>query len=131
MKYLKPIGYIVILLSCSYASLWYGFMKGYDFNQSNRLVDAISKVGNLNSIREGKVDEAISSIELQMDTNIIEWHFSDPNFINYIIGMPKNDPNIDSRFVQRIIKYKEANNSKCEINNEVCTAINEALYGNK
>jgi hypothetical protein len=131
MKLIKPAIFIMILALSSYASLWYGFAKGYQYRTSQSLLDAFITASNLQELREGKTEKVISSLEMRMDTNIIEWYVSDRNFINYIIALPKPDPQTDAHFLKGIVKYKESTNTACTLPSDVCATINTALYSNQ
>jgi len=128
MKIIKAIIYLVILFSLAYISLWYGFSKGYESSWSNKLSDAVIKTAILNDIKSGNIERAINSLELGIDVNLIEYRYSDREFINYIAGLPKPSNDTDLKLLEIIRKHRESSPYKCESGVEVCKKIRATLY---
>ena len=127
MQILKVFGYLFLLIAISYGSLWYGFFKGYEYNNSHRLSDAVVKTAELHALRNGKEDKAINLLEQGLDTNIIEYFYSDKDFIKYIIGLPRQREEIDRKLINKIKTYREASSYICTSDKQLCDLINEIL----
>jgi len=127
MKYLKPVGYIFLLAICSYASLWYGFMKGWEYNASGEMLEAEQARHNLVNLREGKVEEAIDMLESQMGGNILTAYYSDSSFGKYIIGPTMGSSTANETFSKRVQEYMNKYPYKCHPDKEICDAIKNAV----
>jgi len=131
MKIVKPIIYLVILAAASYVSLWYGFGKGYEYSLSHSLSEAAIKTSLLNDLRSGKTDRAISSLELGIDVDLLEYRYSDKEFINYIAGLPVVADDTHIKLLEIVRKYRDSSPYRCEIEVEGCEEVNSILYGSK
>jgi len=129
MNIVKVASYVFILITVSYSSLWYGFIKGYEYNNSHKLADAVFKTAELKAVRSGEIEKAIDLLEQSLNTNIIEYRYSDKDFIKYIIGLPKPEKETHEKLIQQIRKYRESTSYKCESDKQVCDAISEVLNG--
>ncbi|MCW8943717.1 MAG: hypothetical protein OQL27_03025 [Sedimenticola sp.] len=131
MKIAKILLIGIVIVSCSYLSLWYGFAKGYEHKLSDNLAESVFTVRSLSLMREGKADEAIKSLEGQLDTQIVEKTVGDSTFVKYIVGLPKTSQQTISKLENLIIQYRKSTNYKCSSSEEVCEVINGFIYGNK
>ena len=131
MKIAKPTIYLIILLSVSYSSIWYGFSKGVEYSYSHKLGDAAFKTSDLRELRKGDIEKVTNSLELGIDLNLIEYRYSDKEFVNYIVGFPRVDNNTHESLLGVVRKYRETSSYKCVNDVEVCNEINDTLYGSK
>ena len=95
---------------------------------SDNLADSVYTVQSLSLMREGKISEAIEALEGQLDTQIIERHVGDADFVEYIVGLPKPNQQTINNLEGRIIKYRKSTNYKCASAEEVCDVINDFIY---
>ena len=128
MKYIKIITTIIFFIGSCYASLWYGFIKGGEYNANGRFLDAEIKRSNLVKLREGKIDDAIASIEMNMGSDILTAHYTDGSFSKYIIGPWMVETDSDRVFAQRIKEYIENYPYQCHPDKETCDAVLEAIH---
>ncbi|MCP5077627.1 MAG: hypothetical protein GY951_06170 [Psychromonas sp.] len=131
MKIARVFITFIIIACCSYASLWYGFAKGYQYEVGENLVDSVTTSKVLTLMREGKNKEAIELLEGMLDTQIIERSVSDREFIKYIIGLPKPDKKVDQRLKEHITQYRKSTNYECTLAKPACEIINGYLYENE
>jgi hypothetical protein len=131
MKKTQIIVFFCIVIATSYASLWYGFTKGYQYRSSRNLVESIVTTKVLTHIRSGENEKAIKQLEDMLDLQIIDrltTSATDKDFGKYIIGMPKRDVINDQRLKARIIDYRISTNYKCTTLEQVCEVINAYIY---
>ncbi len=120
-----------MILSCSYASLWYGFAKGYEYQLGSNLADSAFTINSINLIREGKTEEAIDSLERTLDTQILERALVDTKFVKYIVGLTESDQKAVGILEKRIIDHRKSTNYKCTNGKEVCETINDFINNKK
>ena len=131
MKITKILAFILIIVSCSYASLWYGFAKGYEYRLGDNLAESVITVSTLKLVRAGETNKAIESLESTLDTNIVSRQISDKNFIHYIAGLPTTSDQTTNNLESKIIKYRQETNYQCDSAPEVCELINGFLNANE
>lgn len=122
---------LVIVIGCSYASLWFGFAKGYQFELGQNLAESVTTSKALAFIREGKDKEAIDLLEGMLDTQIVERSVLDKKFVKYIIGMSESDMEVEQKLEGLIIQYRKSTNYNCAEPKPVCDIINGFLNGSE
>ncbi len=124
------IGFVIVI-ACSYISLWFGFVKGYQYELGQNLAESVTTSKVLALIREGKDEEAIGLLESMLDTKIVERSVSDKKFVKYIIGMSASDVEVEQKLEGLIIQYRNSTNYSCAEPKPVCDIINGFLNGSE
>ncbi|MES9861018.1 MAG: hypothetical protein ABW138_09235 [Candidatus Thiodiazotropha sp. 4PDIVS1] len=128
MKASIAILVLAAVLGISYASLWYGFSKGYEYRTSDNLTESIMIVHALKSLRSNKTDDAAYQLENILDKNIIERSVGDTDFIKYVVGLPQNSPETVAILKARIINYRKSSGYVCDSIEEACEIVNRYVY---
>lgn len=129
MKKAPTLIVLCIIAACSYASLWYGFTKGYEYKLHQNLIESIYTSRSLSLIREGNIEKAVAELEGMLDQQIVERSATDGKFADYIVGMSESDINTTQKLEAQIIQYRKSTNYKCTTSKPACDAINEFIYG--
>ena len=129
MKTSAAILMFAVILGISYASLWYGFAKGYEYRNSDNLAESIMIVHALKSLRSDHTDDATYKFEALLDKNIIERSVGDTEFINYIVGLPKSSPETIATLEAQIIEYRKSSDYQCDSIQEACEIVNQYIHG--
>ncbi|MBU1190339.1 MAG: hypothetical protein KKE76_01370 [Gammaproteobacteria bacterium] len=120
---------VLVVLASSYAGLWLGFVKGYEYAQKQSALDAMFTVNNLKNLREGETEKVIDSLELELDTAIVEYAMSGEDLSKYLVGLPSADPNVYVRAINFIEEYRDSTPRKCDASEDVCAVISRVLKG--
>ncbi len=86
-------------------------------------------VNNLKNLRKGETEKAIESLELELDTAIVEYATSGDDFSKYLIGLPSSNPEVYERAINFIREYRNSTPRECGVSKDVCSVITEVING--
>ena len=106
---LGAVAVVALMLLSAFAGGTYGFMQGYVHGLGDTSVKAATLTTALRAMRNGELEKAISSLESDLDTLIIEhWATgrSDPPILSWLVHSSSSDVT-DRKLFARVARYRD------------------------